>query len=124
MEGASMFRLSQVGPERSDCTCSFAVGLDNAYTVGEFISTVLAGRSDEWGYVGIKKDDSLFGEPRCEYYHGKLKTENLSSDILSKKVIGVSADGGWGNMNYLIVIEEREPINGADFDAWPKPYYN
>ena len=41
-----MFRLIISGPTRSDCTAPYDVVLDRAYTVAEFIETVLQ-RKDE-----------------------------------------------------------------------------
>lgn len=106
-----MFKLIQVGSERSDCTAPFFVELDREYTVAEFIHNVLVNRSlyvyKEWGYIGI--DDhgkTVFGSPRCEYHHGKLLT-SLPADLLDKKVMSVKADGGWGSMNYLINLEDN-----------------
>ena len=45
-----MFRLIISGPTRSDCTSPYDVALDRAYTVAEFIETVLQ-RKDELGYI-------------------------------------------------------------------------
>ena len=101
-----MFTLMASTPVGGDCTCGYHVFLDKKYTVGEFIETVLRERPGEWGYIGIKKKKSTFGDPHCEYSHGRLTTDSLPEDVLNKVVKNVTSSGGWSRMDYLISVEE------------------
>lgn len=101
-----MFQRSRSGKERSDCTAPYDVQLDKEYTVIEFISAVLT-YYPEWGYIGIYCKGEIFGKPYCEYSHGRLLS-SLPEEFWYKKVIKVKADGGWGNMDYLLWVEEGE----------------
>ena len=101
-----MFKLIQSGPTCGDCTAPYNVILDKEYTVEDFIKTTLL-RSDEWGYIGIFDEKSIFGNLNCEYRHGNLKT-HLPNEYLSKKVVRVMARGGWTMMNYILTVKERE----------------
>lgn len=98
-----MFKLTQIGRERGDCTAPYAVTLDKAYTVREFIQTVIAKCSDEWGYIGINDGETIFGKPCCEYRRGKL-ISNLPEEIQDKIITSVKADGGWTRMDYMLDI--------------------
>ena len=99
-----MFRLIISGPTRSDCTAPYDVVLDRAYTVAEFIETVLQ-QKDEWGYIIIRQRPpvSWFDYPRCEYRCGELlsKLPDLYSDQLVKLA---EADGGWTRMDYILYV--------------------
>lgn len=97
-----MFRIEQCGPERGDCTAPCEVILDKEYLVREFIEEVLK-RKEEWGYIGIKSDKSFFGDPNCEYRHGKLL--GTLPGYMSRKVKSVTADGGWSRMDYILEVE-------------------
>ena len=59
-----MFKLEQIGETHTDETTNFKVVLDKPYTVSSFIDTVLKNTSD-WGYIGIKNQNSFFGDPSC-----------------------------------------------------------
>lgn len=105
-----MFVFKQCGPERVDCTAPYNIILDKEYDVREFVDTVLNNREKEWGYIGMYKESGsfenrVFGSPNCEYKWGKLLSF-LPDDILDKKVLSVSADGGWSRMDYILKIEE------------------
>lgn len=100
-----MFQLSKSGPERGDCTAPYSVTLDKEYTVRTFINEVLKNKK-EWGYIGIEDDNSIFGDPHCEYAQGRLVSK-MKKDVLDKPVISVKADGGWSRMDYLLKIKEK-----------------
>jgi hypothetical protein len=76
--------------------------MDKEYTVNEFIQEVLA--QEEWGYIGIYSPNKIFGDPKCEYRDDKL-LYSLPDEYLNKKVIKVTADGGWSRMDYLLWTE-------------------
>lgn len=98
-----MFKMSQAGRERGDCTAPYNVELDKEYTVNEFVQTVLTNER-EWGYIGIYCKGEVFGKPTCEYKWGKL-LYTLPDSVLNKKIVDVKADGGWSRMDYLLWIE-------------------
>jgi hypothetical protein len=98
-----MFKMYMAGKVRGDCTAPYNVELDKAYTVNEFVHTVLT-KSRDWGYIGIDCNGKIFGEPKCEYRYGKL-LYTLPEDVLNKNVVKVEADGGWSRMDYLLWIE-------------------
>lgn len=102
-----MFRLYQSGPTCGDCTALYAVKLYSDYTVSSFIKEVLETRPDEWGYFGIDNGKSIFGDPDCQYKYGALLS-TLPDYILDKKVVSVSANGGWTRMDYTIKIEKEK----------------
>ncbi len=99
-----MFKLSQNGPTRGDCTASYFVDLDKEYTVSEFIKTVLT-RNDEWGYIKIHQRPpvSYFDYPKCEYRYGKLLSK-LPDKYMDKTIKLVEGDGGWSAMDYVLYL--------------------
>lgn len=97
-----MFKFSQSGPISGDCTAPYEVSLDKEYTVRTFINEVLT-RENEWGYIGIENGYAIFGDPFCEYRHGKLASK-MNEEILDKPVLSVSASGGYTRMDYLLKI--------------------
>lgn len=109
-----MLRI-QTGPERGDCTASYAIEFRNEeYTVKTFVEAILK-NTREWGTIGIyvpigkRKSitDAIKGNPYIEYHWGEQKGE-FPTDILDKKVVGASGDGGWSNMDYLLMLEGME----------------
>jgi hypothetical protein len=97
-----MIKLTQTSETFGDCTALYSVEMDKPYTVKEFIKQVL--KRKEWGYIGIEDNDSIFGEPKCEYKGKTIITENLPEEILSQPVVKVRASGGWSRMDYIIEI--------------------
>lgn len=97
-----MFDMHRTAPEGGDCTAPYAVILDKKYTVQEFVAAVIS-KTEEWGYIGIEHKGATFGEPHCEYRHGKLLNE-LPKETLCKKVVSVRASGGWTRMDYYLSV--------------------
>lgn len=100
-----MFTFIRTGGPYGDCTCDYDIKLDKEYTVAEFVKTVLENKPDEWGYIGIWRSKTIFGDPTCRYDYGKLRS-TLPDDILDKKIRSVDASGGWTRMDYLLVLED------------------
>lgn len=98
-----MFELKQIRPEGGDCTAPYDVILDREYTVREFVEAVLTNRPKEWGtiYYCMKDTPCSITDPCSEYERGYLEC-NLPDDILDKKIVYVTARGGWSMMNYFI----------------------
>lgn len=95
-----LFDLRQAGATSSDCTAPYDVIFHKQCTVREFVDYVLT--SDEWGYIGVYKRGSIFGDPCCEYSYGKLKTNPLPEGVLSKIIVCAEASGGWTRMDYQL----------------------
>lgn len=95
-----MITLTQVTPTGGDCTAGYRVDLDKEYTVSEFIEEVLERFSNEWGYFYIK---NIF--TRIEYRYGKLIDNIIEGNILSAKIVSVTASGGYSRMDYNIIIK-------------------
>ena len=100
----NMFRLIRSTPEAGDCTCGYKVLLDKEYTVQEFVDTILFEKKKEWGYVIIYNPSDFFESTRIEYKYGEIKSEKFGNDILNKKVLNVSASGGYSRMDYVLHI--------------------
>lgn len=100
-----MFTMKASTQMGSDCTCGYDVLLDREYTVEDFVNTVLIEKNNEWGYIGIYKPHKIFGDPCCEYRYGMLSAKSLPAEYLQKKIIKVSASGGWTRMDYILWIE-------------------
>ena len=104
-----MFELTRSGPEGGDCCAPYDVEiLWPKPTVGEFIDAVVRAKvgngGTEWGYIGIHKHGSIFGEPLCEYQHGKIVSDNIPDNIKEKRIHIVTANGGWSRMDYRIYL--------------------
>jgi hypothetical protein len=94
------FSFIQTGKTSGDETTPYTVSLNKECTVGEFIDCVL--KRNEWGYIGLKSYGHIFGSPNCEYRGDKIVKTEFTDEILSQKVLTVSASGGWSRMDYLI----------------------
>lgn len=108
-----MLKFIRTGEEQA-CTAPYDVVLDKVYTVQELIDTICSENERNYGYIGIKPKinsihNSIFGEPNCEYYCGHIRrgTQPLPTEILRKTVKRVKARGGWGEMSYLIELEDN-----------------
>lgn len=99
-----MFRLIQSTPESGDCTCGYEVLLDKEYTVQEFVDAVLSEMNKEWGYIRIYNPFNFFESPCIRYRHGEIISDKFGNDILNKKIMSVSASGGWSRMDYILHI--------------------
>lgn len=96
----------QIGAVGGDCTAPYKVEIDSDMTLKDFVQCVLAQYPKEWGYIGIKSGNSIFGEPKIEYSKGIIKTENFDAEIKRKKVVSAYASGGWSRMDYLLTLED------------------
>ena len=100
-----MFKFIKIR-NRGDCTCDYSIELDKPYTVEEFVNAVLNRIKDKFGYIGI--DNGIWyspGAPYCEYKYSVLLS-NLPEDILNKKVSSAKSTGGWGRMDYKLMLED------------------
>ena len=85
----------------SDDTYVYNVYLDKEYTVEEFINIILNGRGKkEWGKFHL---GNMFSSLGCSYKNGVL-TSQLSKQHMNLKIKKVTANGGWGSMDYAIEV--------------------
>lgn len=99
-----MLRYIQTTPTSGDCTACYDVELDKEYTGEGFIEAVLKRDLREWGAFAIFNEGHLFGYPRIQYRGGTLK-ESFPIDILKRRVVKVTSNGGWSLMDYIIWTE-------------------
>lgn len=97
-----MFELKSTGNIRGDCTQPFEVILEKEYTVEEFVQTVLT--RNEWGCICVSNKWKVYGNTKCEYSRETLKSV-FPDEILCKKVVAASSDGGWSCMDYWLQIK-------------------
>lgn len=105
-----MFRLRQSGPDRSDATAPYEVLFPKEYTVDQFLRDVLENRSDERGYIRIRRrttDEgvSWFHLPYMEYRYGNVVSGDFSEAVKAEKICSAAASGGWGAMDYILEID-------------------
>lgn len=81
-----------------DCTAGYEVTLGKQYTVREFIAEVLTRK--EWGKIKIVGN---FENPFCEY-KGTAVIVEMPNEFLDKTIIGATAHGGWGSMDYRLRV--------------------
>ena len=90
-----MIRFKQTSKEYGDCTADYEV----------ILSYVLS-QKDEWGTIQIyDPDKSWLDYDRYEYRYGKLN-DNIPTEIMEKKIVSISARGGWSAMDYILKLEQ------------------
>lgn len=99
------------GPIRSDC-CSHSIYTPTEkITVQEFADFIVTNFTGEWGYIGIDARNTIFGDPRVEYFHGHYVDEKRNpiqfkfpSKIANAVIKKLDWDGGWSRSDWLITI--------------------
>lgn len=101
-----MIRWEQIGANDSDCTEVFQLTLYKPYTVAEFIEIILD--QECWGYVYVTNGSMSWNKTNeylcCKYKQYEIITNQLSDDILSKRIKDIQAWGSYSAMDYLIKI--------------------
>lgn len=97
-----MIKLNRVTPIFEDESACYEVILDKEYTVKELLYTVISNK-DEWGTFYVKCGS------RCKYMCGNCESK-LKDEDLDKKVISVTARGGWSRMDYTVFTSNTELI--------------
>lgn len=80
-------------------------------TVQELCDYIISQKGD-WGYIGIKKPGTIFGEPNVEYFHGQYVDNNRNPignfkfppHIANATIKKLCWSGGWSRADYLITI--------------------
>lgn len=96
--------------EGSDCTGPYKVKIRKPMTVRKFINDFLCQYPKEWGYIGIYKSNSIFGDPSCEYSNGKLISK-LPDEYLDREIHDVVGSGGWSRSDFLLKLVKEEIEN-------------
>ena len=97
-----MITFRQISCE-SDCTGPYVVNISKSMTVKNFIDELLEKYPYEWGYIGIYKNGTYFGEPHCEYKRGKL-LYSLPNEYLNRQIKSVDGSGGWYRSDFILHI--------------------
>lgn len=103
------FHRFPYGPTSSDCTDTYCIlPTHGPFTLSDLLVDILEDIGvEEWGDVVIKDT-----EYKIEYKHGKIISENMPEDtqasreLLNKNVVGVTAYGGYSNMDYYVTLED------------------
>lgn len=98
-----MFNLVQSGPVYGDSTSNYTVVLERDYTIFEFIEELLL-RVSDWGSVIVVGDELGLIKFVLKYKYGEVKSSNITSDLLSSKVINITCHGGYTRMDYTIKL--------------------
>ena len=92
--------FEQRGGMRGDGCSTYEVKLSRTCTLQELIDYILLNYRRDWGYLRIK--GNLF--PCFEYKSGQYVCSSLTEADLQRKVVEVSADGGWSRMDYFVTL--------------------
>ena len=104
-------RYKGTGKSYSDCTSDQIYEVIGNPTVRELCDYIVKTKTEEWGYIGIYDNKSVFGNPSIEYSDGSYVDKNgnpiefnIQDDIANKIVKDVKASGGWSRMDYLFIL--------------------
>jgi hypothetical protein len=108
MEELKMTRIAIDGPY-GDYSLLFGVSTNKECTLREFIDLVLT--KHECGYVKLVSATEsnlsrIMGRhPRLDYENTQITSSNIPESYWSKKVASIKGLGGWGMMDYNIILE-------------------
>ena len=95
-----------------DATAWYEVGFPKGISVHEFIRLVVIENPKEWGSINYGWDKKL-----CEYSGGKRKVCEGYKQYRDLPVVAVTANGGWGLMDYHLMIDIPKPQPECTIDA-------
>ena len=99
----NMFELRNVTGVGSDCTSGYRVDFYNKYTVKEFINEILTKYPREFGFMSIKSGKKYVAS--IEFSMGDITGDNgIDEEVFNSVIKSATASGGWGQMNYDIII--------------------
>lgn len=98
-----MFEKINVTGVGSDCTSGYRIDFYSKYTVKEFINEILKKYPREFGCIRIKSDKKYVS---CtEFSKGNIDhDDDLSEEVLNSVIKSATSAGGWGRMDYDIII--------------------
>lgn len=110
MKKERLLKCTGMGPVGGDCCGEVYYQLTRPCTVKE-LSDYIVFHDREWGYIGIKKKGTVFGDPCIEYCYGHYVDKdrkpikfNFPEEIANKQVKKVYASGGWSRMDFLLEV--------------------
>lgn len=84
----------------------FDVVFRKKLTVREFIKELLIDGC-QWGYIRVDIGEEYYWKnPTCEYYRSRLISK-LPEEYLDRIIVSGTSNGCWGNMDYLLKLEEE-----------------
>ena len=99
----NMFELRDVTGVGSDCTSGYHVDFYNKYTVKEFINEILTKYPREFGFMSIKSGKKYVAS--IEFSMGDITGDDgIDEEVFNSVIKSATASGGWGQMNYDIII--------------------
>ena len=98
------YKTSSLGDSTNNYNITFPKGM----TVSEFIATALKESENQWGNFQL---DNLYGQILAEYSGGEIYSycADFVTKYRDKTIIEAKANGGWGNMDYYLVLGDPEP---------------
>lgn len=104
-------RTVYMGEVGGDCTSHDIYESIEPMTVQELCDEIIK-NTGEWGYIGIKKPGTIFGDPKVEYFHGKYVDEHRNPigdfkfppHIASAYIKKIDWSGGWSRADWVITI--------------------
>lgn len=88
-----------------DCTSRYDVLFDRPYTISEFIEEILQNKN-EYGKIYIG-GNYFSRKDMCAYRYGELISE-FNERYLDRKIISAKASGGWGCMDYFLILKAND----------------
>lgn len=101
--GIGIFKRKQSGPTGGDCTAVYSIELCRNYTLKEFIEEVLKEYPNEWGFFELREEHHTRPFKVIEYKYGNI-VGKIPTDIINVPISCTKSDGGWSNMDYIIII--------------------
>ena len=93
----------------SDQTTWYDITFDGVINLMQFITDTLSFNKNEWGsftrvfnnMTGWCDDNNFISE----YKNGFFNKTKLYKELMNKNIKRITANGGWGNMDYYIEFE-------------------
>lgn len=112
-------KFNKNGGPFGDCTSNYDVTIPSGTTVREFIryiSDVYSVEHGEWGdficanqrrgsFLSYNRGRLFFEESK--YGTPKEKCQPILDEIIDKKIVKVTANGGWSTMSYTLYLKEE-----------------
>lgn len=95
------------GGPYGDATSNYNITFPKGMTVSQFIAAALK-EDNKWGEFKL---DNCFGQVLAEYNGGEIYSHCIDfvTKWRDKTIIEAKANGGWGNMDYYLVLGNPEP---------------
>src|SRR5574344_2405923 len=107
-----MISLTEIDSESSDATYSYKVALDDQYTVEEFVDWVLS-RGDRGNIIIVDPD-----------FNKNLPIPTDFHSIVGDRIVdSVDASGGYGCMDFRIILKSKKVICDRNAEVNHEPWY-